>query len=309
MRFLVTGGAGFIGSNLVEELFRYGDVRVIDDLSTGNIENIEPLMEKGVEFFRKSILDYDDVLKATEDIDFVFHEAALASVSRSIEDPITSNDVNVKGTLNVLEASRENGVKKLVYATSSSIYGDSPALPKVEDMKAEPKSPYAVSKLAAENYCTVYTNIYNFPTVCLRYFNVYGPKQDPNSEYSAVIPKFINQIIRGEPPQINGDGTITRDFIYVKDITQLNIKSMKKDVVGIYNAACGTQTSLNELAQLIMDITGKEVKIKYGPNRPGDVMHSYADISKAGKTLDYEPRYEIIKGLKETIEWYHRKIS
>lgn len=304
LRFLVTGGAGFIGSNLVEELLDLGEVSVIDDLSTGDIENIELLVDKGVSFIEASILDNEKLVDVSRGIDFIFHQAALPSVSRSIDDPVKSNLVNVSGTLNVLEAARKNNVKKVVYASSSAVYGDTVELPISESMKPNPLSPYAVSKLAAEYYCRVYSHIYGTPTVCLRYFNVFGPRQNPYSEYSAVIPKFISLILEGKAPTINGDGSITRDFVFVKDVVHANIQAIKTKAEGVFNIANGKQTSLKELAELIMNKVGTKVEIIYGPNRTGDVQDSFADITEAKDKLQYTPKYDIKKGLKETIKWY-----
>jgi len=300
----VTGGAGFIGSNLVEELLDLGEVSVIDDLSTGDIENIELLVDKGVSFIEASILDNEKLVDVSRGIDFIFHQAALPSVSRSIDDPVKSNLVNVSGTLNVLEAARKNHVKKVVYASSSAVYGDTVELPISESMKPNPLSPYAVSKLAAEYYCRVYSHIYGTPTVCLRYFNVFGPRQNPYSEYSAVIPKFISLILEGKAPTINGDGSITRDFVFVKDVVHANIQAIKTKAEGVFNIANGKQTSLKELAELIMNKVGTKVEIIYGPNRTGDVQDSFADITEAKDKLQYTPKYDIKKGLKETIKWY-----
>jgi len=300
----VTGGAGFIGSNLVEELLDLGEVSVIDDLSTGDIENIELLVDKGVSFIEASILDNEKLVDVSRGIDFIFHQAALPSVSRSIDDPVKSNLVNVSGTLNVLEAARKNHVKKVVYASSSAVYGDTVELPISESMKPNPLSPYAVSKLAAEYYCRVYSHIYGTPTVCLRYFNVFGPRQNPYSEYSAVIPKFISLILEGKAPTINGDGSITRDFVFVKDVVHANIQAIKTQAEGVFNIANGKQTSLKELAELIMNKVGTKVEIIYGSNRTGDVQDSFADITEAKDKLQYTPKYDIKKGLKETIKWY-----
>jgi len=300
----VTGGAGFIGSNLVEELLDLGEVSVIDDLSTGDIENIELLVDKGVSFIEASILDNEKLVDVSRGIDFIFHQAALPSVSRSIDDPVKSNLVNVSGTLNVLEAARKNHVKKVVYASSSAVYGDTVELPISESMKPNPLSPYAVSKLAAEYYCRVYSHIYGTPTVCLRYFNVFGPRQNPYSEYSAVIPKFISLILEGKAPTINGDGSITRDFVFVKDVVHANIQAIKTQAEGVFNIANGKQTSLKELAELIMYKVGTKVEIIYGSNRTGDVQDSFADITEAKDKLQYTPKYDIKKGLKETIKWY-----
>ncbi len=300
----MTGGAGFIGSNLVEELLDLGEVSVIDDLSTGDIENIELLVDKGVSFIEASILDNEKLVDVSRGIDFIFHQAALPSVSRSIDDPVKSNLVNVSGTLNVLEAARKNHVKKVVYASSSAVYGDTVELPISESMKPNPLSPYAVSKLAAEYYCRVYSHIYGTPTVCLRYFNVFGPRQNPYSEYSAVIPKFISLILEGKAPTINGDGSITRDFVFVKDVVHANIQAIKTQAEGVFNIANGKQTSLKELAELIMYKVGTKVEIIYGSNRTGDVQDSFADITEAKDKLQYTPKYDIKKGLKETIKWY-----
>ena len=300
----MTGGAGFIGSNIVEELLDLGEVSVIDDLSTGDIENIELLVDKGASFIEASILDNEKLVDVSRGIDFIFHQAALPSVSRSIDDPVKSNLVNVSGTLNVLEAARKNHVKKVVYASSSAVYGDTVELPISESMKPNPLSPYAVSKLAAEYYCRVYSHIYGTPTVCLRYFNVFGPRQNPYSEYSAVIPKFISLILEGKAPTINGDGSITRDFVFVKDVVHANIQAIKTQAEGVFNIANGKQTSLKELVKLIMNKVGTKVEIIYGPNRTGDVQDSFADITEAKDKLQYTPKYDIKKGLKETIKWY-----
>ena len=300
----MTGGAGFIGSNLSEELLGLGEVLVVDDLSTGDFENVRFLVDKGVSFYETSILDYEKLVEVMRNVDYVFHLAALASVSASIDNPVRSNSVNVSGTLNVLEAARKNHVKKVVYASSSSVYGDTPELPKKESMKPNPVSPYAVSKLAAEHYCRVYSHIYKFPTVCLRYFNVFGPRQNPYSDYSAVIPKFISLILEGKSPVINGDGSITRDFIFVKDVVHANIQAVKSEAEGVFNVAYGKQTSLTELADLIMDLTKTRVEINYGPKLLGDVQDSLADISEARDKLQYYPSYDFEKGLKETIDWY-----
>lgn len=305
----MTGGAGFIGSNLVEELHDLGEVSVIDDLSTGDIENIELLVDKGVNFIEASILDNEKLVDVSRGIDYIFHQAALPSVSRSIDDPVKSNLINVSGTLNVLEAARKNHVKKVVYASSSAVYGDTVELPISESMKPNPLSPYAVSKLAAEYYCRVYSHIYGTPTVCLRYFNVFGPRQNPYSNYSAVIPKFISHILEGKAPTINGDGSITRDFVFVKDVVHANIQAIKTQAEGVFNIANGKQTSLKELAELIMNRVGTKVEIIYGPNRTGDVQDSFADITEAKDKLQYVPKYDIKKGLKETIKWYQMRVK
>jgi UDP-glucose 4-epimerase len=304
VRYLITGGAGFIGSNIAGTLMGQGEVLIIDDLSTGKYRNIEPLVNEGVRFYESSILDTEKLITITKEVDYIFHQAALPSVARSIKDPIKTNNVNVSGTLNILEAARTNHVKKVIYASSSSVYGDSKTLPKKESMIPNPISPYAVSKLTSEYYCRAYSKIFGLPTVCLRYFNVYGQKQNPYSEYSAVIPKFITLILQGKQPTINGDGNHTRDFTYIKDVVQANLKAMKPNTEGIFNIAYGEKTSLNELVYKIMELTDIYVDVKYGPERPGDIKDSLADISKAKKELEYRPKYNINRGLKETIEWY-----
>lgn len=301
---VVTGGAGFIGSNLVEELAKEHQVKVIDNLSTGHIENLDQI--RGVEFVRGSITDLDLLKEVFSDVDYVYHQAALPSVPRSIEDPISSNRVNIDGTLNVLVAARDCGAKKVVYASSSSVYGDTPTLPKREDMTPNPKSPYAVTKLAGEYYCRIFSEIYGLKTASLRYFNVFGPRQDPKSQYAAVIPLFITKILNGKPPTIFGDGTQTRDFTFVKDVVQANIRAMESDNVGVFNVACGRQIVLNDLADEIMKITGIETEKVYEPPRAGDIKDSLADISRAREMLGYEPRFDLNSGLVETIRWFQK---
>lgn len=306
---VITGGAGFIGSNLVIELTNSNHVLVIDDLSTGNIKNIKDFIDSNkIEFVRGSVTDLELLKKAFKNVDYVFHEAAVPSVPRSVKDPVRSNFVNVNGTLNVLVASRENGVKKVVYASSSSVYGDTPTLPKKEDMTPCPLNPYAVSKLAAEHYCQVFTNVYNLPIVSLRYFNVYGPRQDPSSEYAAVIPKFITSIFRSKSPVIYGDGQQTRDFTFIDDVVNANILAAESEAIGVFNIAGGKRISINELAKLIMKIYKKELNITHEPNRTGDIRHSLADILKAKEKFGYEPKYNLQNGLKETIKWFQKQI-
>jgi len=301
---VVTGGAGFIGSNLVRALAKENEVIVIDDLSTGNLENIKDLIDnQSIMFVEGSITDLDLLNKTFKNVDYVFHEAAIPSVPRSIKDPIKSNYTNVNGTLNVLVAARDSGVEKVVYASSSSVYGDTPVLPKKEDMKPSPLSPYAVSKLVGEYYCQVFTEVYGLSTVSLRYFNVYGPWQDPSSEYAAVIPKFITRVSNGESPIVFGDGKQTRDFTFIRDVVNANIFAMKSKACGVFNIAGGKRISIDELAQLVMKIIGRDLDVVYDDPRPGDIMHSLADISKA-KEFDYEPRYSLERGLKETIDWF-----
>ena len=308
MKVLVTGGAGFIGSNLTEELAKTNEVIIIDNLSTGRIENIKELINKSnVKFIEGSITDLKLLKETFKDVDYVFHQAAIPSVPRSVKNPIATNEANVNGTLNVLIAAKEYGVKKVIYASSSSVYGDTPILPKKEEMKPNPLSPYAVSKLAGEYYCKVFSVVYGLKTVCLRYFNVYGHKQDPNSEYAAVIPKFITRVIQNKSPIIYGDGKQTRDFTFVKDVVQANILATKSNAEGVFNIAGGKRISINDLAKKIMDIIVVKIDPIYDKPRPGDVRDSLADIEKAEKELGYKPEYDLEKGLKETIKWYQKK--
>jgi len=307
-KVIVTGGAGFIGSNLAEELARRGhQVVIIDNLSTGNPENIQPVLQAGpVDFIEGSITNLPLVQKALSGADYVFHQAAIPSVPRSIEDPEATDSVNITGTLNVLIAARDNAVKKLVFASSSSVYGDTPTLPKTEDMPPNPLSPYAVTKITGEYYCRVFTKIYELKTVCLRYFNVYGPRQDPKSAYAAVIPLFISDVTAGKSPVIFGDGEQTRDFTFVKDVVDANIQAAESEVTGVFNLGNSQRITINQLTKLIIDITKNDsVKPVYKDPRPGDIVHSLADTSKA-KTFGYNPRYSLEQGLKETIESFNR---
>ena len=305
MKVVVTGGCGFIGSNIAEELIKKHYVVVIDDLSTGRIENIRSLQDKeNFEFVRGNITDLGLLKQIFEDVDCIFHQAAIPSVQRSVENPLDTNEANIKGTLNVLIAARDCGVKKVVYASSSSVYGDTPELPKKENMKPNPQSPYAVSKLTGEYYCKVFSDIYGIKTICLRYFNVYGPKQDPTSEYAAVIPRFINRVLNNQPPIIFGDGNQTRDFTFVKDVVKANILAMEKNVEGVFNIAYGQQISINELANKIMEIVGVKLNPVYDKPRPGDIRNSLADISLAKQKLGYMPEYSLEKGLEVTIRWF-----
>lgn len=305
MKVVVTGGCGFIGSNIAEELIKKHYVVVIDDLSTGRIENIQSLQDKeNFEFVRGNITDLDLLKQIFEDVDCIFHQAAIPSVQRSVENPLDTNEANIKGTLNVLIAARDCGVKKVIYASSSSVYGDTPELPKKENMKPNPQSPYAVSKLTGEYYCEVFSEIYGIKTVCLRYFNVYGPRQNPASEYAAVIPRFINRVLNNKPPIIFGDGNQTRDFTFVKDVVKANILAMEKNVEGVFNIAYGQQISINELANKIMEIVGVKLNPVYDKPRPGDIRNSLADISLAKQKLGYMPEYSLEKGLEVTIRWF-----
>ncbi len=312
MRILVTGGAGFIGSNLSESLVSMPEVqkvRVLDNLSTGSLKNLESLNENSkFEFVEGDIRDYDTCLKACDGMDLVSHQAALGSVPRSINDPITTNDVNISGTLHVFTAAKENKIKRVVYAASSSTYGDHPGLPKVEDKIGNPLSPYAVTKYVNELYAKVYANTYNMELIGLRYFNVFGPRQNPQGPYAAVIPLFIQSVLNNEPPLINGDGEHSRDFTFVANAVQANVRALFTDNVKaineVYNIAFGERTSLNEVFQMIKEVAGSDLAPKYGPERKGDVRHSLADISKAKELLNYEPLVSIHEGLKTAFEWY-----
>ncbi len=299
----VTGGAGFIGSHLAEELVsRCYRVTIVDDLSTGKIENVERLNKRGgVEFVRGSITDLPALRRVFEGARFVFHLAALPSVPRSIKDPLASHEVNATGTLNVLIAARDAGVSKVIYSSSSSVYGDTPVLPKREDMMPHPLSPYAVAKATGENYCQVFELVFGLPTASLRYFNVYGPRQDPDSQYAAVIPRFIKRTRAGEPPIIFGDGEQTRDFTFVKDVVRANILAAESRASGVYNIGSGERVTLNELARLIIRLSGRDLIPRYGAERPGDIRHSLADISRA-KGFGYQPEYDLDAGLKKVVE-------
>ena len=306
-KVVVTGGAGFIGSNLAQELSKENQVTVFDDLSTGYLENIENLINsRDIIFVKGSITNMDILQKLFEDVDYIFHQAAIPSVPRSVKDPISSNFTNVNGTLNVLVAARDNNVKKLVYASSSSAYGDTPVLPKREDMKPCPLSPYAISKLAAEYYCQVFSEVYNLATASLRYFNVFGPRQDPSSEYAAVIPKFIGSILNDKSPIVYGDGEQTRDFTFVDDVVNANILAAESMSTGVFNIAGGERISINDLAGLIMEILDKDLDITHIEPQPGDIKHSLADISKAGEQLRYIPKFNVKDGLKETVKWFQQ---
>jgi UDP-N-acetylglucosamine 4-epimerase len=312
MKILVTGGAGFIGANLVKHLLQLPSVekiRVFDNLVTGALKNIEEFeADKKFEFLQGDIRDYDSCLLACDGIDLISHQAALGSVPRSINDPLTTNNVNITGTLNLFTAAKEKGVKRVVYAASSSTYGDHPGLPKMEDKIGNPLSPYAVTKYVNELYAKVFANIYGMELIGLRYFNVFGPKQNPEGAYAAVIPLFIKAVLNNEPPLINGDGEHSRDFTFVENAVQANVLSLftkKKEAINqVYNIAFGTKTSLNEVFEMIKEIGGSDLAPKYGPERKGDVKHSLADISKAKELLGYDPEFDIRQGMKKTFEWY-----
>lgn len=305
-KVLVTGGAGFIGSNISETLLKKGyQVSVLDNFATGKKSNLRPY-EKDIEIIEGDIRSYMLVEKAVKGIDVILHQAALPSVPRSIQDPITSNEVNTNGTLNILNAAKENNVKRVVFASSSSIYGDNPVLPKEENMMPNPLSPYAVSKLAAEKYCSVFSKIYGLETVALRYFNVFGPKQDPNSQYSAVIPKFIKSILNNENPVIFGDGEQSRDFTFIANVVEGNLlAAFSKCESGIVlNCACHGQVTLNQLVKSINKILGKSISPIYVDARAGDIKHSFASIEKIKNILGFQPIVNFEEGLERTIEWF-----
>ncbi|HEX2667204.1 MAG TPA: SDR family oxidoreductase [Gammaproteobacteria bacterium] len=309
MKCLVTGGAGFIGSHLTRGLLHQGhDVWVLDNLSTGKRENIESLP---IEFIEGDVRDAEQVRQAVQGVDFVFHLAALASVGRSLKDPLATHAVNETGTLTVLDAARKAKVKRVVYAASSSAYGNAVALPKREDAKPAPASPYAVSKLTGEHYCRVYWEAYGLETACVRYFNVFGPRQDPNSEYAAVIPRFIDTALNGGSPVIYGDGTQSRDFTYVTNAVQATIAAASApEAPGqVFNVACGERRSLLELIDMLEDLLGDRIAPQFEPERVGDVKHSQADIAKAQQYLGYEPQVPFKEGLKETVDWYRKWLA
>lgn len=308
MKYLVTGGAGFIGSNIVRELLAQGyEVRVLDNFATGKRENILPLMKnEKMTMIEGDLRSFHTVRAAVKGVDYILHQGALPSVPRSINDPITSNDVNILGTLNILEAAKEFGVKRVVCASSSSIYGNSETLPKVETMPINPLSPYALTKYAQERYCQIFTEIYGLETVALRYFNVFGPNQDPTSQYSAVIPKFIRLIMAEKEPIIYGDGTQSRDFTFVENNVWANIQAcVAPNAAGkVINIACGERYTLIELVEKINAILGKNVEPKFEPDRAGDVKHSLAGIEKAKDLLGYEVRVDFEEGLRRTINYF-----
>jgi UDP-N-acetylglucosamine 4-epimerase len=313
---LVTGGAGFIGSNIVEYLIKYnaGHVRVLDNLSNGYFENIKDFMGlPNFEFILGDIRNLETCKKAIEGMDFVSHQAALGSVPRSIADPITSNDVNVGGFLNMLTAVKDApNIKQMVYAASSSTYGDSPTLPKVEGNEGNPLSPYAVTKLVNELYADVFSKVYGFHTIGLRYFNVFGPKQNPNNPYAAVIPIFCKHFIENTQPTINGDGLTSRDFTFVENAVQANIKAMLLPEISkheVMNMACGDQVTLNEMIEMLNQISGKSIAANYGPERKGDVKHSKASIDKTSQFLNYEPKFRFKMGLEIVFDWYKTQMK
>lgn len=320
-RVLVTGGAGFIGSNLCEFLLKNGNqVLCLDNFATGKKDNIAPFHSNpNFELIEGDIRDLSICHKACSQVDFVLHQAALGSVPRSINDPTTSNEVNVSGFLNMLVAARDAKVKRFVYAASSSTYGDSKSMPKIEDVIGKPLSPYAITKYVNELYADVFSKTYGLQTIGLRYFNVFGKRQDPNGAYAAVIPKFTIQLMNYESPVINGDGSFSRDFTYIDNVVEMNIRALltdnKEGMNTVYNVAYGERTDLKELVSLLKDYLGaydpkiKEVEVVYGPERKGDVPHSLASIEKAKKLLGYTPQYDIKTGLKNAMEWYWNNLK
>lgn len=310
--YLVTGGAGFIGSNIVEELLKRGQkVRVLDNFSTGKRENILPFLGR-IELIEGDIRNYRVVREAVEGVDLILHQAALPSVPRSIKDPITTNEVNVGGTLNLLNAAKNAGVKRIVYASSSSVYGNSEILPKKEDMIPEPISPYAVSKLAGEKYCKVFYEVYGLETVILRYFNIFGPRQDPTSQYSGVIVKFINAFLNNKPLTVYGDGEQSRDFTFVDDVVKANllVANCSLNHSGeLFNVARGKRVTLNQMIKILKEIFGRDSKVIYVNPRSGDVKHSEADVSEIRERLNFAAKTSFKNGLRKTVERYRRRFG
>ena len=318
MNILVTGGAGFIGSNLCEALVERGHhVTCLDNFATGKIENLLPLLEKQPRHFRLIVGDIRnpaDCNKAAEGAEILFHEAALGSVPRSIKDPVTTNEVNISGFLNMLVAARDAGVKRFIYAASSSTYGDSTALPKVEETIGKPLSPYAITKYVNELYAEIFARTYGMETIGLRYFNVFGRRQDPNGAYAAVIPLFVRKLMQHESPVINGDGEYSRDFTYIDNVVQMNIRAMETDnpaaLNQIYNTAYGERTTLNQLVAFLKEYLSEDdpaiasIEVVHGPGRAGDIPHSLASVEKAKRLLGYDPQYTLREGLREAVKWY-----
>jgi len=321
MKILITGGAGFIGSNLCEYFLAQGnEVVCLDNFSTGHRHNIAPLLSNNkFQLLEGDIRNLEDCVNAVTGVDYVFHEAALGSVPRSISDPITTNEVNVSGFINMLTASRDAGVKRFIYAASSSTYGDSESLPKVEDVIGKPLSPYAITKYVNELYAEIFSRIYGLETIGLRYFNVFGRKQDPNGAYAAVIPKFVMQFMKRESPIIHGDGMYSRDFTYIDNVIQMNELAMTTNnpfaVNTVFNTAFGDRTTLNDMVFYLkeylseFDSTIADIKIIHGPNRAGDIPHSLASIEKAKTILNYNPKYSFQEGLKEAVKWYWENLK
>lgn len=310
--YLVTGGAGFIGSHIVRRLVAQGErVRVIDNFLTGSPRNLEGVLDS-IELTEGDIRDVSLMRAAMSGVSYCLHQAALPSVPRSIEDPVTSHDINVNGTLNVLMAAKEAGVERLVYASSSSVYGNLPTLPKREDMPTRPLSPYAIQKLAGELYAGAFSWLYGLPTVSLRYFNVFGPRQDPQSPYAAVIPLFIAAMNDGLPATVHGDGEQSRDFCFIDNVVSANLLSctapLEKVAGKVFNIACGKRYSINNLVQTLNEVLSKQIKAVHVASRNGDVRDSLADIGRARQDLGYEPRIEFAEGIKQTVEWYQKTV-
>ena len=306
MRYLVTGGAGFIGSNMVDELLRRGhDVIVLDDLSAGKEENLARVRQK-IDFRVGSITDLATVQSACKGADYVIHLAARTSVPRSVKDPLESNRVNIDGTLNVLVAARDAKVRRIVYAASSSAYGETPTLPKIETMQPAPISPYGVTKYVGELYAQVFGRVYGLENVCVRYFNVFGPRQDPTSQYSGVLARFMLAVLQGQQPIVYGDGEQSRDFTYIDNVVDETLRACEADGASgmVFNGGTGARITLNQVLKLLEKITGKKVAARYDPPRNGDIRDSQADISLARKTLDYEPSVLFEEGLRRTWSWY-----
>ncbi|HUP58408.1 MAG TPA: NAD-dependent epimerase/dehydratase family protein [Bdellovibrionota bacterium] len=305
MRFLITGGAGFIGSHIAEELARRetaSQIRIIDDLSSGSEKNLAAIPAK-VDFRKGDIRDIEALRSAMEGVDIVFHHAAITSVPRSLKDPVLCNDINVGGTLNVLVAAREAGVNRVLFASSSAVYGENPITPKSEKLEPDPISPYATSKLAGEFYCRMFARLHRLSTVSFRYFNVFGPRQDPNSQYAAVIPKFIDAIHGKRQPTVFGDGEQTRDFVFVKDVVQANLRAAFQEVEpgSVFNVGRGESLSLNQLLELLRQVLKTKIEPKHAAQAPGDIKHSLADVSLIKRALQFEPRFSIEDGLRETL--------
>jgi len=314
-RFLITGGAGFIGSHITEYLLHHGagKVLVVDNLSTGNPKNIEPFSKyDNFDFHQEDVNDFDKVYSFCQQVDYVVHHAALGSVPRSIEDPQSTHHANATGFLSVLEASRKAKVKRLVYASSSSVYGDSEELPKTENHLGNPKSPYAITKLMNEQYARLYSRIHDMEIIGLRYFNIFGPKQNPSGPYAAAIPIFILAALKGETVNVYGDGNQSRDFTFVQNTVQANMKAMfaSGDICGTeYNIACGERYSLNDVINIIEELTGKRLNVNYTDKREGDIMHSMANIDKASKILKFNPEIQLKEGMEQSIAWYMKNMQ
>jgi len=307
--YLVTGGAGFIGSHIVEALAKNGDtVRVLDNLLTGKRENLDPFLNR-IRFIEGDIRDLDTCRQAVEGADHVLHQAALASVPRSVENPLLTHEINVTGTLNLLVAARDAGARSFVLASSSAVYGDESSPSKLEGKEGRPLSPYAIHKLLGEKYGQIFHDIFGLKTVALRYFNVFGPRQDPTSQYAAVIPLFITKVLQGQSPVIYGDGEQSRDFIHVRNVVEANIMAAESAAVGgeSINVACGEKLTVNALLAAVNEVLGTDIRPVYADPRPGDIKHSTADISKARRLMGYTPGVSFLDGLKETIAWYKKR--